>query len=453
MGSERGELASSQDKLNWDERILDRRTQFAGPFVVRPFIDRLIEFGALPQPTEYVIRWPENQNLDAGQRMDLAVKATTANKNQGATVITEDEIRTRILLYPPLEDVDPDAAARNEENAEADLELKTQPVPDEGEDEEDEEDAELEAAAGRRAANSGAIERAANRYRARFASGFIQTFARIQAQISLNELERALYTRDRDTVTNLILVPLLSAQGDLTRAFARSLMDTLEAGGNAAARNLRRQFRTNLRTAKDAVGLVFDRTNPAAIEWVNFHGAELVTQVTSETRQAIRTALDRAFVEGISTRDTARMLRDTIGLTDVQSDAVLTLRERLLESPGRLVRAGRTPIRVPKTGASQQLLDKATRQYADRLLQKRAQTIARHETMTASNEGQRQLWRQAQTTGDLPRHVRVGVILSTNACAICSAMDGETRDIDSTYSGGLPPFHIRCTCTEGITSL
>ena len=50
MGSEQGELASSQDRDNWRERVQDRRTRFAEPDVVRPFVDRLVELGALPKP-------------------------------------------------------------------------------------------------------------------------------------------------------------------------------------------------------------------------------------------------------------------------------------------------------------------------------------------------------------------------------------------------------------------
>lgn len=50
LGSERGELASTQDRDTWRERVQDRRTRFAEPEVVRPFVERLVERGALPKP-------------------------------------------------------------------------------------------------------------------------------------------------------------------------------------------------------------------------------------------------------------------------------------------------------------------------------------------------------------------------------------------------------------------
>jgi len=59
-GSERGELASSQDETNWNARIDERRKDFAEPRILRPFIDRLIEIGILPEPKEgYTVEWPD----------------------------------------------------------------------------------------------------------------------------------------------------------------------------------------------------------------------------------------------------------------------------------------------------------------------------------------------------------------------------------------------------------
>jgi hypothetical protein len=107
-GSERGELASSQDRNNWNERISDRRQAFAEPQVVRPFVDRLIEYGALPAPLEgdYEVKWPEIKNLDEAEKAKVAVQYATVNKQQGATVVTPDEIREGVLDLPPLDELD-----------------------------------------------------------------------------------------------------------------------------------------------------------------------------------------------------------------------------------------------------------------------------------------------------------------------------------------------------------
>ena len=51
MGSERGELASSQDDSAWNDRIKQRQANHVTPRIIIPFIDRLIQVGVLPEPT------------------------------------------------------------------------------------------------------------------------------------------------------------------------------------------------------------------------------------------------------------------------------------------------------------------------------------------------------------------------------------------------------------------
>lgn len=105
LGSEMGELASSQDKHNFDGRVMDRRLDFAGPWVVRPLVDRLVAQGALPEPAQYDVWWPEILNLDEEQRAKVAESYARANQANGEPIITTDEIRDRILDLPPIEEV------------------------------------------------------------------------------------------------------------------------------------------------------------------------------------------------------------------------------------------------------------------------------------------------------------------------------------------------------------
>jgi len=71
LGSERGELASTQDKKAWDERINERRTSMAEPLILRPFVNSLIEAGVLPEPEggTFTVKWPE---VDALSSKDMA---------------------------------------------------------------------------------------------------------------------------------------------------------------------------------------------------------------------------------------------------------------------------------------------------------------------------------------------------------------------------------------------
>lgn len=67
IGSERGELASSQDAVAWDRHIAERQRNFAEPLLLRPLVNRLVYAGVLPKPASgaYVVRWPELSEPDA----------------------------------------------------------------------------------------------------------------------------------------------------------------------------------------------------------------------------------------------------------------------------------------------------------------------------------------------------------------------------------------------------
>lgn len=106
MGSEQGKLAAQQDRSNWDERVADRRDDFAAPYLVRPLIDRFIKIGALPTPKEkYEVRWPQLKVLDDAQRAVVAVQWASLNSAAGERIVMPDEIRDRILNLPKLDEV------------------------------------------------------------------------------------------------------------------------------------------------------------------------------------------------------------------------------------------------------------------------------------------------------------------------------------------------------------
>jgi hypothetical protein len=116
VGSEQGQLASEQDRVNWAERVQDRRNEFAGPTVVRQFVDRLIEHGALPEPSDYDVRWPQIFDLSDDERAKIAVKYAEINQKAGKIVVTVDEIRDLTLGLGALPE---EARKENEETAKA----------------------------------------------------------------------------------------------------------------------------------------------------------------------------------------------------------------------------------------------------------------------------------------------------------------------------------------------
>lgn len=73
IGSERGELASSQDERAWLRSIENRRISFAENDIIRPFIDRLIALKLLdaPETGEYTVEWPSIRVLSEKEKADI----------------------------------------------------------------------------------------------------------------------------------------------------------------------------------------------------------------------------------------------------------------------------------------------------------------------------------------------------------------------------------------------
>jgi hypothetical protein len=79
MGSERGELASTQDKDTWNERLSHRQQMYITPRIIVPFIDRLIAMKILPEPADgYRLRWPDLNAMDPKTESEVALRKTEA---------------------------------------------------------------------------------------------------------------------------------------------------------------------------------------------------------------------------------------------------------------------------------------------------------------------------------------------------------------------------------------
>lgn len=102
MGTERGELASSQDESAWNRKIEERQTNYCDPGLVRPFVDRCISVGVLPEPKEgYEIEWPDVSVPTEEQTIDIAKKKTealVAYSNSSATELLPFDIFLKEIL-------------------------------------------------------------------------------------------------------------------------------------------------------------------------------------------------------------------------------------------------------------------------------------------------------------------------------------------------------------------
>lgn len=177
----------------------------------------------------------------------------------------------------------------------------------------------------------------------------------------------------------------------------------LKASGTATAKKLKGALRTaGVRVA--AVDFAFDEANPRAIAWVQAHSTTLIEGLSETTREEIRDLIEGAFDGEYDTDDLADQIEDLIG------DAT------------------------------------------------RAETIARTETMRASNQGQLEAWDQATEKGLLTGTESLEWITTPDdrLCPICEPLDGETAPRGGTFEVEgdritAPPAHPRCRCTVGLS--
>jgi len=107
IGSERGELASTQDESAWAAVIEERRTGFAEPQILRPVIDRLVSVGVLPEPESgpggYSVTWPDlideagKDKAEKAERLSRAI-AAYANVNADSGMVVPLPVYLRKVL-------------------------------------------------------------------------------------------------------------------------------------------------------------------------------------------------------------------------------------------------------------------------------------------------------------------------------------------------------------------
>lgn len=184
----------------------------------------------------------------------------------------------------------------------------------------------------------------------------------------------------------------------------------------------------------------FNMKHPEAEAWARDYAAQLVQGLTNETRRAMSNLVAQMIRDGIPPQQGARMLRSMLGLTTPYSRAVYNFRQDLSAK-----------------GFAPDYIQSKADEYAQRLLNARARTVARTETMRAVQEGQRQSWTQAAEQGIL-RSDRTRKQWVTAAdervCPVCAPMDGVTTPLDEPWQTSEGPVsipsetHPNCRCAS-----
>lgn len=108
VGQETADRATREDQTQWHETISHRRNTWAEPVVVRPFIDRLVAVGVLPDPPEggYDVEWPPldepTQKEEAEVAQLIADALNTLSGGNPSRLASRAELRQVIDWEPQL---------------------------------------------------------------------------------------------------------------------------------------------------------------------------------------------------------------------------------------------------------------------------------------------------------------------------------------------------------------
>lgn len=445
VGSERGELASTQDRGNWAERISERRREFAEP-LVRTFVKRLIELGALPESKEFEVVWTESEKVSEAERASIAAAMASANTGQvaaeGMLILTSDEIRDRVYGLEPLPPPPmPEALPGMEEGAPEDEDGEED--GGEGEPPADGEEGGGEEPSGGEQGGSGAsgggkvgggaqrppraaaaarapvtraggwnkVERVVVPHTAPLAGLLLSMWRGASKMLGRAELELVLSKGGTTGVQRMVFDALDRSVAQRKPTLARRLAQARDDAARAALADMKRHG-TWYRAAQTSspVGMSFDSTNARAVAWAQEFSSELITEIDPETKAGVWKIISRSMSESLPPRETAWMISQTVGLRSDQIERVWKLWN---------------------SGASEAQVER----YARQQLNQRARLIARTELNRSANAGITELWRQAIDKGDIPRgQKRVWIAtLDDRVRDAHEKMHGQVRGLDEPF--------------------
>lgn len=252
--------------------------------------------------------------------------------------------------------------------------------------------------------------------------------------LTIPEVQKIFLEQMQEVVDRAMIDEMVAAieAGDAERLFRATgytpavlgpILDRIERMYRESAEVTVEGFPSRIRTPTGSVIFRFDMRSPAVERELREHSSELITRITEETRQVVRTSLERGMIAGRNPRNTAldivgrvdpvtkKRIGGVIGLTPHQEmwvanarrylesgDAAyfnLTLRDKRFDSTvERYFREGKP---VPAD-----MLEKAIVSYKNRALKYRADVISRTETLTAMRKARFQTHKQLVAEGVIP---------------------------------------------------
>lgn len=214
----------------------------------------------------------------------------------------------------------------------------------------------------------------------------------------------------------------------------------------------------------DVIALSYNPLDTATVAAQNATNASLVSGIGATTEQTAQRVIAQGLANRVPPATIARTLRDTLGTTQAEANAIQSYRRALesgnASSLNRALRDPRLDKMILRGDLSEDQIDRATARYAERYRAFRATTIARTESLRAANQGRAAAWAQyAQRTGRDGTDIRkfwltAGDELVCPVCRVIPQWNEFGIPMDALYETpigalrGPPDPHPRCRCTE-----
>lgn len=290
---------------------------------------------------------------------------------------------------------------------------------------------------------------------------FLDAIKVIRGTVKEAKLRAALDSGNIDTVMQVL--GLDRDLGALEPALLKPLQDVVQTAAGGAL-----EATPALAARGGQLAMRFDMINPHTVQSVRTYGFNLIRQITDDTRDGIRQIVANAMEFGGHPSQQARQIRGLIGLTDNQAAAVTNFRRLLTEKDREaLTRAlrdrrfdgtlNRALGENPTVDLSPEKVDQMVERYAARMLDARANNIARTETINAARLGTQNAWVQAAENGLLEYgKIRQGWMVTPDDrlciyCAEVPLLNPHGVPLGHQFKTALgpvdgPTLHPQCRC-------
>ena len=278
-------------------------------------------------------------------------------------------------------------------------------------------------------ANLPELVRLAARLEPKLRKQFLDAVEKIKGQVNLEALANAILSQN---LTAIELAAQIESFRDLQAPTKSIMMEGFLRGAHYSLDQL------------DEVALVMNLNlvNPESVRWAEASAAELVTNLIQGEKDSIQALIIDATKGNADVRETAKQLREFIGLDKRREKAVLKYEQELRD-----------------LGLDEATIQKRLGKYAAAQLKDRSLTIARTEIIHAHNSGQQALWDEAIKNGFInPQAMQKKWIVTDDDRLdkkICLPLDEAIVDIQEPFQATngqhmTPPAHPRCRCAVGL---